>query len=259
MKLGNELKEGKMEDLKESLIIEITCDGLGDHLFHSHLPRIAKENGYKKVYISNYSPVVHPDYKKLVWEYNPYVDGFIDEQGVKINIGDLVGRVNRTTEHNLLDEIMLAFQLDNGKRWNNPEIYYKPKFIQEYNKVIYDPNFLSWIGLCTPEDAMTYFKKHKVHFDAIMKLRNGKIFYIPQGNETYIETPTLEDFCDLIYSCKELHCLTSGTATIAAGLGKSATVYFGTGQSEGYQHYQYHSYKFVPKYFINRIRRKLNF
>lgn len=27
------------------LIIEIPYAGMGDHLFHSHLPKIAKENG----------------------------------------------------------------------------------------------------------------------------------------------------------------------------------------------------------------------
>lgn len=246
-----------MDILKEVLTIEITYDGLGDHLFHSHIPRIAKEyGGYDKVYISNRSPVVHPDYKRVVWEYNPYVDGFVDAPGVKVNLKELIEKVNRTSETNLLDEIMIAFGLDNGVRWNSPEIYYKPKFVDEYNKVIYDPNFLSWIGLCTKEDAMTYFRKNNIHFEAVMKLRNGKHFYIPGGKEKYIETPTLEDFCDLIYSCKELHCLTSGTATIASGLGKKAIVYFGKGQPEGFQHFKGHSYRYVPKYFMNRIKRK---
>lgn len=243
--------------MEKTLIIEIIHTGLGDHLFHSHLPRIAKESGYDKVYISNFSPVVHPDYKHLVWELNPFVDGFIDEHGLSVNIGELVKRVHPNSNSNLLDEVMLAFELDNGQRWNEPEIYYKPKMIEKYNKIIYDPNFLSWIGLCTKEDAMTFFKKNKIQFDAIMKLRNGKIFYVPKGNEEYIETPTLEDFCDLIYSCKELHCLTSGTATIAAGLKKPAIVYYGEGQPDGYRHSKLHTYKFVPRYFMNRLKRKL--
>jgi hypothetical protein len=246
-----------MDTMKKDLIIEIKYDGLGDHLFHSHLPRIAKENGIEKVYVSNFSPVVHPDYKKLVWEYNPYVDGFVDEPGHKVDIGQIVARLTKKSKTNLLDEIMFEYGLDNGKRWNSPEIYYQPTFVEEYNIVIYDPNFLSWIGLCTKEDATLYFKKNKIQFDAIMKLRNGKIFYEPTGNEIYIETPTLEDFCNLIHSCKELHCLTSGTATIAAGLGKAATVYFGEGQEEGYQHYKEHQYNLVPRYLINRIKRKL--
>ena len=167
--------------MDEKLIIEITHKGLGDHLFHSHLPRIAKESGIKRIYISNHSPVVHADYKKLVWEYNPYVDGFIDEPGIKVDIGDLVNKLSRDSKTNLLDEVMFAFGLDNGKIWNKPEIYYQPKFIEEYNKVVFDPNFLSWIGLCTKEDAMTFFKRNDVHFDAIMKMRDGKHFYIPKA------------------------------------------------------------------------------
>ncbi|WP_417264805.1 hypothetical protein [Brumimicrobium sp.] len=242
----------------KSLIIEIIHTGLGDHLFHSHLPKIAKESGYEKVYISKFSPVVHPDYRNLVWECNPYVDGFVDKPGTKVDIGELVVKIHKNSKTNLLDEVMLAFGLDNNKRWNKPEVYYKPKYVQEYNKVVYDPNFLSWIGLCTKEDAMTFFKKNNVNFDAIMKLRGGKHFYIPTGSEQFIETPTLEDFCDLIFSCKELHCLTSGTATLAEALNKSATVYYGEGQPVGYQHSKNHTYKFVKRYFMNRVKRKLN-
>lgn len=243
--------------MEKSLVIEIIHTGLGDHLFHSHLPRIAKESGFDKVYISNFSPVVHPNYKSLVWEYNPFVDGFIDEPGLKINIGEIVHKLKRNSETNLLDEVMIAFGLENNMRWNKPEIYYKPKFVERFNKVVYDPNFLSWIGLCTKEDAMTFFKKNNIQFDAIMKLRSGKHFYVPTNNEEFIETPTLEDFCDLIYSCKELHCLTSGTATLADALGKKATVYYGEGQPAGYQHSKNHDYKYVKRYFLNRIKRKL--
>lgn len=243
---------------ENKLIIEIAHSGLGDHLFHSHIPRIAKEfGGYDQVFISTQSAFVHPEYLKIVWEYNPYVDGFVDEMGIKVDIGILVEQVNNNPKHNLLDEVMLGFGLDNGLRWNKPEVFYKPKFIPAFQKIIYDPNFLSWIGLCTKEDAMTYFQKKQVYFDAIMKIRNGKVLYIPQEDDNYIETPTLEDFCDLIYSCKELHCLTSGTATLAASLGKGATVYYGEGQPKGYQHEKLHRYEFIPRYFKNRFKRKL--
>jgi hypothetical protein len=243
----------------KELIIEIAHSGLGDHLFHSHLPRIAKESGFDKVYISNFSPVVHPDYKRLVWEYNPHVDGFIDKPGISVNIGELVINLTKNSERNLIDEVMLSFGLENNKRWNKPEIYYKPKYLEKLNKVIYDPNFLSWIGLCTKEDAMTFFKRNNIQFDAIMKLRNGKHFYLPTDKEEFIETATLEDFCDLIYSCKELYCLTSGTATLADAIGKKAAVFYGKGQPVGYQHSRIHDYIYVKRYIVNRLRRKLHF
>ena len=63
----------------KSLVIKIFWGGLGDHLLHSPIPRIAKEKGYDKVFISNKSIYRNPQTKKLVWEYNPYVDGFCEE------------------------------------------------------------------------------------------------------------------------------------------------------------------------------------
>ena len=67
------------------LIIEIRKGGLGDHLFYSHLPRIAKQTkAFDKVYISNHSFFRHPDYKNLVWELNPFIDGFTNNKFSRI-------------------------------------------------------------------------------------------------------------------------------------------------------------------------------
>lgn len=240
------------------LIIEITYAGLGDHLFHSHLPRIAKETGaYDKVYVSNLSKLGHADYKKLVWEMNPYIDGFTDEPGKKCDIAVAVRKVKPQSKYNLLDEIMFYYGLDNGKTWNQPEVYYTPVYREEYHHKIYDPNFVSWIGNVIDEDAMIFFRKNDVKFDYVMKLRGNKVMFIPDGRTKYIETHTLFDFCDLIHSSKKLYCLTSGTATLASALGKSATVFYGQEQEPGYRHYPSHEYKLITRDFWNRIRRKL--
>lgn len=91
--------------MKKKLIIEITYSGLGDHLFHSHIPRIAKiYGGFDEVFISNYSKFGHIDYKKIIWELNPYVDGFVDSHGITCDIGSLVKKVSRNTEKNLLED-----------------------------------------------------------------------------------------------------------------------------------------------------------
>lgn len=244
----------------KSLIIEIKYSGLGDHLFHSHIPRIAKESGlYDKVFLSNETKFGHTDYKKLIWEINPFVDGFVDEKGIVCDIGELVKKVNEETKENLLDQVMLYYGLDNGKRWNQPEIYYEPKFKTEFNKVIYDPNFVSWIGNVTKEYAMIFFRKNNIRFDYVMKLRGAKVMFIPDDSTGFIETKTLKDFCDLIHSSKELYCLTSGTATLAAAIGKSATVFYGSEQYEGYRHYKEHEYILIPKPFMLRLLRKLGF
>lgn len=244
--------------MEKTLIIEIRYAGLGDHLFHSHLPRIAKETGkYDKVYISNHSKFGHPDYKKLIWEYNPFVDGFSEAEGTAVDIAILVQKVSRDSPLNLLDEMMYAFGLDNAKTWNDPEIYYTPKFKEAYHHIIFDPNFVSWIGNVIDEDAMIFLRKNKIHFDFIMKLRGNKTMFIPDADTKYIETPTLEDFCDLIFSAKKMYCLTSGTATLAAALGKPATVFYGIEQADGFKHYKQHNYVYIPRDFLNRILRKI--
>src|SRR5271170_4999924 len=99
------------------LNIKINYGGLGDHLFLSPIPRIAKEQGkYEKVLVSNKSIFRHSDYKKLVWEMNPYVDGFTDEDGTDVEDVKMEGEENL----NLLDKLMFGFGLDDGKRFHEP-------------------------------------------------------------------------------------------------------------------------------------------
>ena len=238
--------------MAKKLIIEIEYPGLGDHLFHSHIPRIAKQTGkYDVVYISSRSPFRQADTKYLVWDLNPFVDGFIDEPG--ITCGDASNYVNNTNEIHFMDEMMFAYGLDDGNRGHEPEIYYQPKFIEKYNKVIYDPNFVSWVGDIDKHDAMSYFKKNKIQFDSVMKLRNSKALYIPKKKEIFIETTTLQEFCDLIYSSSKLYCLTSGTASLAAALKKPSIAFYGPGQHKGYHHSKYHTYTLIDKNITHKI------
>ncbi|PKP08537.1 MAG: hypothetical protein CVU09_15210 [Bacteroidetes bacterium HGW-Bacteroidetes-4] len=249
-----------MEEHK-TLIIEIPYGGLGDHFFHSHLPRIAKETGvYERVIISERSIFRHPDNRHLVWKLNPFVDGFVDEPGESCNLKILVERLDKANDSgkNLLDEVMFAFNLDDGLRHHEPECYYKPLYKEEFNKVIFDPNFLSWVGEIDKRDMMHFLKREKYNFEAIMKLRTDKALYIPKNKDLFIETPTITDFCDLIFSSKRLYCLTSGTATLASALGKGATVFYGKNQGRAFQHSKLHNYTCVPGRPLKRIRNKFH-
>ena len=240
----------------KELIIEIPYGGLGDHLFHSHLPRIAKESGqYRNVYISSFSEFRHHENKELIWELNPFIDGFIDKHGNTCDLKQIVKYHPPNHENilNILDAIMLKFDLDDGKRLHEPEIYFKPTFIEEYNKRIFDPNFLSFVGNVSKEDMMWHIKNNHIEFDAIMKLRNEKALYIPKPNENYFNTPTLKDFCNLIYSSRMFYCLTSGPATLASALAKNAIVFYGEAQWAGFRHSQLHKYILIQKSPKNRF------
>ncbi len=221
------------------LVINIQKGGLGDHLFYSHLPRIAKETGaYEQVFISNKSIFRHPDYKKLVWEMNPHLDGFTNEEGIyhsvkKISYGE-----------NLLDRLMLLYGLDDGKRFHEPELYYQPPKKAGYeNCIIYDPNFISYTGDLTSGQLIDeWFLAQKITVDYQMKKLNHR--YLPINAEI-LQTASLLDFCSLLISCKRMYCLTTGTATIASALKTPLTVFYGTGHDPLYRHSGLHEYVHV--------------
>jgi hypothetical protein len=220
---------------------------LGDHLFLSHIPRIAKESGeFDAVYISNCSVFRSDDYKRLVWELNPYVDGFTDEPG-------FYPTVQKTAQgRNILDEFMVAFGLDDHNRFHDPEIYYKPKIKNELQNVtVYDPNYVSFVGDLDSRSLRRFLKKRGIQIDAVMKRRDKHVRFSSQNE---IEAKSLEDFCDIIASCKSLYCLGSGTATLAAALKRPATVFYGRDHNPIFHHSALHQYIQIPLTLISKIK-----
>ena len=222
------------------LILQIAYGGLGDNLFYSHIPRIAKETcSYDRVFISNYSEFRNPDIKKLVWDMNPHVDGFVDEEGVSVNVD-----TSLPLGGNLLDEVMVGCGMDDGRLCHEPEVYYRPKFIEEYALAIYDPNYISNDGKLSTHAVARYFVQNGITLDASMKKITPTPIVIPEklfaGH--CITTPSLFDLCDLLHSCKAFYCLVSGSATLAAALGKHATVLVGNSVGKIFLHSTLHRY-----------------
>lgn len=240
----------------KTLIIYISYAGLGDSLFYSHLPRIAKTaNGggnYDKVYIQPFFNFRSDDYKRLIWEANPYVDGVLENYYVAVSYkwqnpnlkppyDDAESfpffsykNLPFSPKENLLDKIMLFYGLDDGERFHEPEIYYTPKFRPEFHKVIFDPNFVTQ-SCCEFSDILAFFKEMDIKIEAVMGKKptnknsdTQKSCFDYNIDTEFIQTPTLEDFCDLIYSCKAIYCFVTGTASLCAALKKSANVLVGT-------------------------------
>ena len=219
------------------LILEIQKGGLGDHLFYSHLPRIAKETGrFDKVYISTHSIFRHPDYQKLVWETNPYLDGFVEQKGI-FHFPEEV-----SDSDNLLDRIMLLYGLDDGIRFHEPEIYYSPTLKPELqDKKIYDPNFISYTGDLSNGKPI---EKWLLQNNEIINLQMTKMGKRHLGieNTNTLEPLSLFDFCSVIVSAKKIYCLSTGTGTLAAALKVPVTVFYGTGLLKKYRHSKMHTY-----------------
>lgn len=223
----------------KTLIIEIKKGGLGDHLFFSHLPRIAKETGaYDKVLFSNQSECRQPDTIELIWKLNPWLDGFTDQRG------EYYFPVNVNESQNLLDAIMLAYGLEDGLRFHEPEIYYTPNLMTNLEgTLVYDPNYISFTGkLRTGKKIQNWFNQKNIQVNyQMVNLRNRTLTI--DSIDNVISTTNLFELCDLIFSCKRVYCLTTGTATLAAALGKSVTVFYGTGHDQLYRHSKLHQYE----------------
>ena len=209
--------------------LKISWFGLGDHLLFSHLPRIAKQaHNYDKVYITNDSPYRNFQAKNLIWELNPFVDGFCDEIVIMPKQGQKWPGIN------MMDKIMLVNGLDDGLTFHNPEIYYKPKIIPELtDAVIYDPNFGTNCGYpSTSLPIKNYFKQNNINITHQMRsLHNDKKFIGKALTSRSIDCDkelqdkNLKHFCDMLYSCKALYCFNSGVSVLAAALGKPAVIF----------------------------------
>ncbi len=220
----------------KTLTIQVFYPSLGDHLLHSHLPRCAKESGeYDKVFISNHSNYADLNIRRLVWEYNPYIDGFNDIRHPYPTF------VHVREGWNLLDEVLDYYNLpDDGCRFREPEVYYQPKDIVELkNTIIFEPNHKNPFGIPTHEQTNRFFSDNKIALDYCMSPLYKEIFpsSIPKLNAN-----TLEELCDVIHSCKHMYCYTSGVVTLAAALGKPVTVLYVDGIDSRFHHSKLHEY-----------------
>lgn len=258
-----------MQNSQNTLIIRVgDGPGLGDNLFYSHLPRIAKtlvKDKFDKVYVHNPWSFRHPDHKRLIWEMNPYVDGVIDSNSPSLDAVTHKEQYFRgefadfNLNENILDKTMLFHGLDDGARFHEPEIYYKPKFRPEFNKVIFDPNWISNEGGLNLDDILDFFDEQGIKIEAVMAKKQGgakhaehhSLFDYSIDVET-LDTPTLEDFCDLLYSAKAIYCFVTGTATLAAAIKKPANVILGKKVfiNPVYFHSKLHKYWVMPRYNI---------
>lgn len=226
----------------KDLILQPEYPGLGDHLFYSHIPRIAIEfGGYNRVFISNLAGYRNPDVKKLVWELNPYVSGFVDAPGEAPPV-----TLPSNAEDNLLDQVMFSFGLDDGQRWHEPEVYYEPRFLPGYAGTLYDPNYISVAGdhLCG-ETVSKFLNKSEISIDIHMRALNDRAVSLPGYTRATALDADLFPYCDILFSCSNVYCLATGTATLCAALRKKATVFYTKQLKEMFLHSRVNDYVLV--------------
>ena len=220
----------------KDFIFRPAWDGLGDHLFYTHLPRIAAQSGrYRRVLMSKDATFRSKIYRALFWEQNPYLNDFTDQQPRKAT----VTHVNPGT--NILDQIMLSHGLDDGERFHEPEVYFdvprKPEFC---NATVYDPNYLSYVGNLRTIDIVRFFEMGRCVPDVMLQPRRTNASALRFG--ATCTTSSFMQYCSLIVSARKFICLTSGGATLASALGRPAIALWAEGQNPMFHHSPLHTY-----------------
>lgn len=231
---------------KKALTIHVEYGGLGDNLFLSHIPRIAKESGkFDKIYLAKRTQFRSQDIYKMIWEMNPFLDGVIEDEGISVVLPKEAWTAIQHKEGNILDFMLIELGLDDGERFHEPELYYKPQCNEILqSKVIYDPNYVTNAGDSVyPGMVDRYFHENGIGIDYMLRPR-GKYVTLHSLKEQYT-TKSLFDFCDALHSAKDVYCYATGTATLCAAIGKSAHVLFGDnmkGWGEVFFHSKLHQY-----------------
>ena len=233
-----EKRDIKPNSNKYSIVINIGANdyepkSLGDFLVYSKLPRLLKESGYKAVYLSAYTPFRNEGIEELIM-CNPYIDGVVDIKPLdNINI-DMLFANNKDNQRNIMGLIHEAYGVQNDEMLI-PEIYYRPKVVEEYlGKIIYDPNCHTNLCGVTLENITKYFSENNVKIDYQLKPRER--FNVVLPNVPIIESTSIFNWIDILYSAMSTYSLFTGINPLMAGYEKNHTVLYVEGK-EGYADY----------------------
>ncbi|MGB3181577.1 MAG: hypothetical protein WBB45_09315 [Cyclobacteriaceae bacterium] len=225
---------------KKDLVITPYYPGLGDLLMLSHIPRIAKESGqYKRVLVTLADTYRDDLYRHFIWETNPYVDGYCRDRNtgcgtIEEKATDL--SIEKSRELNFLDAMMLGYGLDDNRRFHEPELYYQATLIPELkDAVVYDPNFMTDSRI----DQTDFFLVKQYFIDNSI-IPDYQLFMLSDLSEKegyrsipitrfgeFLKASSFRDYVNIIYSARRIYCLTTGTATLAAAMGKGASILLG--------------------------------
>ena len=197
------------------IIISQPWGGLGDNLQFSTLPQLYSEKGYD-VYISSDNAYRNPQIADITWKLNPYIKGITD---LPPNAGSCNGVYWINNEYIKSIEYAHGFREGLNKY---PIIYYTPKKIDALaNTVIYDMNATSneYSDFFILSSFIKIFNKyHNCEKKKIIPTSLASVRNTPCFSTENIDVHNLFEYCDIIYSCKALICLHSGTAVLASAV-----------------------------------------
>lgn len=192
-----------------------TYGGVGDNLQHSWIPIIFSQMGYD-VYVSNRIPYRNPEIKELVWDLNPYIKGYSDEEP---NCGDIPTIIYKHKGLGFLENWQVAHGLVPEIRY--PLVYYPPKKVKEVKgKILIDLTAQSSNGIYDHEKLREYIRNAYPREDVVIAVfKEGisfPVIFLDGYDLIFVEN--IFHYCDMIHSCKKFVSLLSGANVLASAL-----------------------------------------
>ena len=211
--------------MSDSVVISAHAGGLGDNLCHSTLPELYARAGLK-VLIGRpvHEPGMrNPEARRLVWELNPFVSGFVDEVGINFSTQEMLKWIWQQPERRTLVEALEALHGFQPVH-QIPKVYYQPKWRPDLRETIFtDP---SSISRPIPPKVFDSFVDHVCRWRGVdrrsivllgSKYSTARHFEALSGNDRY-KVADIFEYCDIIASCRLFITADSGGAILASAL-----------------------------------------
>lgn len=213
--------------------IYIDHSGLGDFLFYSHMPRLAKLHGFSRVRVHLPAAIIGTDKSNLIWELNPYVDEIIP------NECRLQSPFKRVGSLNLHGSIAYHAGFNHDMINMEPEVYYSPQ--SDYSDInVFDPNFISGAGFIDSKRLMNFLASDEGLY--VVQPITGCKYISGFDDFPTIKIKNLGAYFDLVCTSKHFKCLVSGGASLRPSFSRGATVFYGIGQYSYHRHSDLNDY-----------------
>jgi len=250
---GGIVKTSKVKYLNIGIVNSAARTGLGDNLVYSIIPRLAKEQGYEKVFISELNKPRHESINDLVWKSNSYVDNWINQKAdLKNSLEHILNDEDYSKNHskNLINMIADSYDLKYDGLLS-PEIYYQPKNLSEFkNALIWDPNFVTSSHNITTQKVIDWVESNNISFDYQISSLNESALVLPDRffKKGTIKTIDIFNYVDILHSAKMTFMLLSGGTILSAAINKKSTCLFSNSRDIGFSKWMFkpNEYIYLP-------------
>jgi hypothetical protein len=190
--------------------------GLGDNLAHSIIPKLCYEQGIK-CFLSKQNAYRNQEIFDFVWKTNPYIEK------KQVDFTDLswldtmsTPGFNEKGVTNQIEAIQKAYGFK--VKYHYPKIYYTPKKIKTaIGKTVIDLSAYSIRNEYNFENILKILHQFNLDTNTLALTHSGVNYGVNYKTEyNCIDINDLQEYSDLLFSCKRFITLHSGQACLAS-------------------------------------------